>query len=283
MSERALLRQQNETTALRLYTHNIWGTHGDWPGRRRVLSDGIRALDPDLITFQETVVSGDDDQVSETLADGYHVAHSRERGEDGVGIAIASRWPIQNVTELDLNLTPRTSDFACTTMIAEIDAPAPFGPILLVNHFPDYQVDHEHEREVQTVLAARSVEERAANQPMHVLLSGDLDAEPDAASLRFLAGKQSLDGLSVCYRNAWDALHPGEPGGTFVPDNPLAPDDWPFQRIDHIFIRCGAHGGPSLRIVGCELVFDEPVDGVWASDHFGLVADFAPYAGGGPK
>lgn len=272
-------RRRPEGVTLRLYTHNIWDRHGNWAARRQVLADGIGLLDPDLITLQETIVLGEDNQVAELLGEGWHVAHSRERAPDGTGISIASRWPIAAVDEPDLNVTDRTAAFPCTAMIAEIDAPAPVGPLLLVNHFPDYQVDHERERELQTVVVARVIEERLARRPMHVLLSGDLDAEPDAASLRFLAGKQSLEGMSVCYRNAWDAAHRGELGGTFVAANPLAPDDWPFDRIDHIFIRCGEHGGPTLRIEGCELAFAKPVGEVWASDHFGLVADFAPMSG----
>ena len=31
--------------------------------------------------------------------------------------------------------------------------------------------------------------------------------------------------------------------------------------------------GPTLRIAACRRVFDEPVDGVWASDHYGVLAD----------
>jgi hypothetical protein len=30
-----------------------------------------------------------------------------------------------------------------------------------------------------------------------------------------------------------------------------------------------------MRILACELVGAEPVNGTWASDHFGLVADLA--------
>jgi hypothetical protein len=30
-----------------------------------------------------------------------------------------------------------------------------------------------------------------------------------------LIGKQSLDAMSVCYRNAWDSRHPDEAGHTF--------------------------------------------------------------------
>ena len=57
--------------------------------------------------------------------------------------------------------------------------------------------------------------------------------------------------------------------------NPLVTDaarDWPFQRIDYIFVRCGEHAGSTLQIHGCSVVFDEPMGGVWPSDHFGVVA-----------
>jgi hypothetical protein len=46
--------------------------------------------------------------------------------------------------------------------------------------------------------------------------------------------------------------------------------------MDYVFVRCSdALYGPSLEVSGCALVFDEPVDGVWASDPFGVVADLA--------
>jgi endonuclease/exonuclease/phosphatase family metal-dependent hydrolase len=109
-------------------------------------------------------------------------------------------------------------------------------------------------------------------------LAGDLDAAPDAASMRFLSGKQSLDGMSICYRNAWESVHPDEGGHTFSKRNALMSEanwDWPFQRIDHIFVRCGKHSRPTLHIAACEVAMDEPVDGVWASDHFAVVADLA--------
>jgi endonuclease/exonuclease/phosphatase family metal-dependent hydrolase len=261
---------------VRLLTHNIWGREGHWDDRRRALIDGLDELRPDLVALQETILTDVYDQAVDILGSGFRVVHSRVREENGSGITIGSRWPIANARELDLKVvSPRTDAFACTTLIAEIQAPPPVGPLLVVNHFPDYQVDHEVERERQTVIAARALEAMHAANARHVLWAGDLDAEPDAASLRFLSGKQSLDGISVCYRNAWDSAHPGEPGHTFTPLNPLAPADWPFRRIDHIFVRCGAHGGPTLRTSACELAFGEPIDGVWASDHFGLVADLA--------
>ena len=81
---------------------------------------------------------------------------------------------------------------------------------------------------------------------------------------------------SVCYRDAWESTHPGDPGHTFTPENPLVADwDWPFRRLDYFLVGCRLHGGPTLEVAACARNFDEPVDGVWASDHFGLVADLA--------
>ncbi len=113
---------------------------------------------------------------------------------------------------------------------------------------------------------------------MHVVLAGDFDAVPEAASLRFWTGQQALSGTSVCYRDAWESIHPGEPGHTFTPHNPLvANGEMPLElgrRIDYIMVRCSDHG-PTLDIRACDRIFDEPVDGVWASDHFGVVVDLA--------
>jgi endonuclease/exonuclease/phosphatase family metal-dependent hydrolase len=138
---------------------------------------------------------------------------------------------------------------------------------------------------LQAAAAARFVEERVGDKNAQVVLVGDLDADPDSASIRFWPGRQSLDSFGVCYRDAWESLHPGDPGHTFPPLNPLVRDwvvkgmrpfrDWPFRRIDYVFVRFGAHGGLALDVLACERIFEEPIDGVWASDHFGLVADLS--------
>jgi endonuclease/exonuclease/phosphatase family metal-dependent hydrolase len=152
--------------------------------------------------------------------------------------------------------------------------------LLFVNHLPSWKPELERERELQTVKAARAVEELAGDRA--VVLAGDLDATPDAASVRFLRGRQSLEGTSVHYVDAWAQAHPDDPGLTFTPHNPLVMQESSVtietpRRIDYIFIR-GGEGGPALRVDACERIFDEPVDGVWASDHFGLVADLAPFS-----
>jgi hypothetical protein len=96
------------------------------------------------------------------------------------------------------------------TLVAEVLAPDRVGPLLFVNHVPSWQPAFEHERELPAVLAGRLLEELAG--PRHVVLAGDLDAAPDAASVRFWSGRQALGSVSVCYRDAWERIHPGEPG-----------------------------------------------------------------------
>jgi endonuclease/exonuclease/phosphatase family metal-dependent hydrolase len=265
---------------LRILTLNLWGRGGDWRKRRALLRDGLRLLNADVIAFQEAFKTEEHDTVVQILGNEYAVHHQTTGlTHDGNCLAIASRWPPARIRELDQQLTPRTADFPAATLIAEVPAPEPIGSVLLANHTPSWKPQHELERELQTVAATRAIEAWVGERPMHVVLAGDLDAVPEAASIRFLGGLQSLGGLSVCYRDAWSSAHPDEPGLTFTTANPLMLEESDVRqevsrRIDYIFVRCDELG-PTLEIEKCELAFDRPVDGTWASDHIGVVADLA--------
>jgi endonuclease/exonuclease/phosphatase family metal-dependent hydrolase len=266
---------------MRVATLNLWVMNGAWEERSAALRTGLRELRPDVIGFQEVINDGENDTAAEILDPDYQVRH--QAGGllgDGNCAAIASRWPITAWHELDLQLGPSTADFPATTLIAEIDAPDPVGPLLFVNHLPSWKPQLERERELQAAAAVRRVEQLVAEGAQHVVLAGDLDATPESASIRFLRGLQSLDGTSAYYHDAWERTHPDDPGHTFTTRNPLMTEDTDVRvetsrRIDHIFVRCDEHG-PTLDVRRCDLIFDKPVDGVWATDHFGLVADLEP-------
>jgi endonuclease/exonuclease/phosphatase family metal-dependent hydrolase len=270
--------------AIRVLTLNLWQRQGVWSERRAALIKGLQTLQPDVVGFQESIKDETYDQVRDLLGPEYQIVHQKSRGPEGMGISVASRWPLGDVYELDLNVTPRCAGFPAGALLAEVKAPDPFGPLLFVNHFPHWQGSFERERELQAVRVATFVEEQVQRAFRQVILVGDLDADPEAASVRFLSGRQSLSDLSVCYRNAWASSHPGEPGDTFTPESPAVKKqvvkgmfpfrDWPYRQIDYIFLRFGAHGGEALDIAACDRIFDRPVEGVWATDHFGLIADF---------
>lgn len=275
----------NHRGALRVLTLNLWQRYGAWSDRRSLLIEGLRTLQPDVAAFQESIKNDEYDQITDLLGPTFHIAHQKNRDPQGMGISIASRWPLSQVREVDLNVTPRCTGFPAGALVTEVQAPDPFGTLLLVNHFPHWQLNFERERELQAVATARFIEEQVQRAPRQVVLAGDFDADPQAASMRFWSGRQSLADLSVCYRDAWQSTHAEDPGHTFTPASPVVKDevvknmrpfrDWPFRRIDYIFLRFGTHGGQALDIEACARVFDKPVDGIWASDHFGLVADLA--------
>jgi len=268
-----------ERSGLRVLTLNLLSPeHADWPRRRPVTRAGLASLSPDLVALQETVWGDDYDQARDLLGDGYQVVRHARRSPDGVGAAFASRWPVGPVHEIDLRLTDRVDLPWSAAVVAEIAAPPPIGPLLFVHHKPTYHVGYAYERELQAVACATVVEQHLAGRELHVVLAGDFDDTPDSASVRFWTGKQSLGGVSVAYRDAWQAIHPDDPGHTFTPRNPLErAGEMSLElgrRIDYIMI-CAAHGGPSLAVRSCSRFLDEPVDGVWASDHFGLLAELA--------
>jgi endonuclease/exonuclease/phosphatase family metal-dependent hydrolase len=281
---------------IRVMTQNTWGWYFHtpplgigyarsgkpppaWTSRNAVLTNGIRRLSPDVIAFQEAIRTEAFDQIADMLGPSYHLAHQRARQDDGSGATIASRWPINAIHEVDLHVTDRTGDFPCVTLIAEIEAPSPFGRLLLANHVPNWELDFERERELQAVVAARAIDALRSSKIAHTVVAGDFNVDLEAASMRFWAGRQSFQDTSVSYTDAWTRVRPGEAGHTVSPRNPVrSKGTWPQDhgaKIDHILIRDVNHG-PSLEVTSCSLAFTEPVDGLWASDHFGVVADLVP-------
>jgi endonuclease/exonuclease/phosphatase family metal-dependent hydrolase len=244
------------------------------------MRSGFADLQPDAVSLQEVVKTTDYDQVRDLLDEGYEVVHHSARLADGQGDSIASRWPIIAVHEVDVPGEGPAGTLG-SALAVEIEVPAPVGRMVFANHPASFPLTHEARRERQAVAVAEFLERLVAGEPAHVVVAGDLNAGPEAASIRFWTGKQSLYGVSVCYRDAWAARHPSEPGHTFTPDNTLtttAEDgQWELElgrRIDYILVRCTEHG-PTLDVRACHRFLDDPVDGVWASDHFGVTADLS--------
>ena len=90
---------------MRFLTLNTWGMRGDWAARSAVFREGLRTLDPDIVTLQETSLSDRADQAADLLGPGYHLAQQRDREADGQGITTASKWPFGRKLEIDFHLT----------------------------------------------------------------------------------------------------------------------------------------------------------------------------------
>jgi endonuclease/exonuclease/phosphatase family metal-dependent hydrolase len=265
------------SSVFRVVTFNLL-TVFDASGQARqdVVAQVLPTLRPDIVALQEVTRTANLDQAADLLGPEFTIVDLPGRASNGSGECLASRWPLGTVHTLDVPVAGE--EMRATAVAAEVLLP--FGPLLAVHHRGTYHLDLESVREQQALATARFVEDLVAGRDdLPVVLLGDLNAAPDAASIRFLSGAQSLEGTSVRYEDAWAATHPDEPGHTFTPRNPLVrAGQMPLERgrrIDYILVRSGPHG-PLLDVADCRLVFTEPVNGVWASDHFGVVADLGP-------
>jgi hypothetical protein len=116
------------------------------------------------------------------------------------------------------------------------------------------------------------------------IIAGDLNSVPDSASVRYLTGRQALAGRSAFFHDAWAGAGEG-PGHTWTSANPICGSlqdiivrqpgglRW---RIDYVlvgFVQHGAHSGSHCRITAASVAFHHAVDGVWPSDHFGVLVD----------
>lgn len=274
------------TTAmhLRVVTLNVWNDEGD-PRRTKVINAELRRLDPDLVALQEVLRTPDFDQLA-ALVDGtgLHTTHEAQvlpppepKFERYGGNAIASRWPHRVVETLDLPGTVAV-DAPWRTLAALVPLPD-LGELLVITPTISYQLEGEAVRERQAMaIADLDARHRTA---LPTIIAGDFNATPDSASIRYLTGRQSLDGHSVHYHDAWAVAGSGD-GYTWSADNPNATQDIEAlvrqpdhrRRIDYVFVGSPyAHRKAYARIRAAALAFDKPTGDVWPSDHFGLAVD----------
>jgi endonuclease/exonuclease/phosphatase family metal-dependent hydrolase len=269
----------------------------DWPTRRVEIVEWLRRLAPDVVCFEEIWQSDESPNTAGWIADnvpelGYHwkfggAAFGTELWPDEslqFGSAVLSRWPIDDFDHRQLPVASeedplvrsvpwelvhaRTAGldvFACHLAAAPTYARHRQQQVLAID---------EQVREVRSDLELLGMPAQRRDS-MPPVLCGDFNAEPDSDEIRFLCGLAVLDGRTTYYQDAWRVAGDG-PGYT---------QDWrantiadganiPRKRIDYVFVGDGwFREGNAGRVLSAQLAFDEPLTGVNASDHAGLVVD----------
>jgi endonuclease/exonuclease/phosphatase family metal-dependent hydrolase len=269
---------------VRVLTINAQNDEGD-PRRLAMLNQGLRELAPDLVAFQEVVSAPQRNQLDELLdgtgLTGTHqadvMAYQPPWAENYGGNALATRWPHEVLEVLD----PRgadSPDVPWCTLAAAVELPGE-GELLFIATTSAWRLDAEAARERQAV-AISDLDARHRRE-LPTIVAGDLNASPDAASIRYLTGLQSLGGRSAHYHDAWSIAGAG-PGHTWTAENPNARAEIDQivrqpshrRRLDYVLIGSWhAHPEAFCRVRSARLAFDEPSQDVWASDHFGVVVD----------
>jgi endonuclease/exonuclease/phosphatase family metal-dependent hydrolase len=281
---------------LRVLTFNVQHDAGD-PRRTGLLNRELRRLEPDLVAFQEVCYPDQRwDQLAELVAGtGLHTTHQAgvldylPPGADRYGgTAVATRWP-HRVVEVLAEPPAGGSDDHEWTLAVSVRLPG-LGELLLIVPTTAWRLDAEAVRERQAVQVGELDARHRATLP--TIVAGDFNVAPEAASIRYLSGLQTLGGRGVHYHDAWAVAGHG-PGHTWSVDNPVAAAEIERlvgqpghrRRIDYVFVGSAhAHPRARARVLAARLVGDRPVDGVWLSDHSGVLVDLeveeAPPAGG---
>lgn len=268
-------------TTLRVLTLNVWNSRGDAAARQAVINAGLRRLAPDLVAFQEVLPDQLPTLIEGTGLHGTHQAQTTATEPPYVdrygGTAIATRWPHRVVEVLDQRGAD-APDVPWLTPASLVPLPG-LGDVLFIATTSSFRLEAEAQRERQ-VLALSDLDARHRT-PLPTVVAGDFNADPDSAGIRYLTGRQSLAGRGTHYHDAWEVAGSG-PGHTWSADNPNAAEDIELlvrqpghrRRLDYVFVGSPhAHPKAFARVRSAGLAFAEPVDGVWASDHYGVVVD----------
>jgi endonuclease/exonuclease/phosphatase family metal-dependent hydrolase len=258
---------------LRVVTLNIWNLSGRWRARRRAIVSVLRDSAPDVVCLQEVVESERGNQaawLASELGDwSYAYAGEPARRPDALfGNAVLSRWPIDDTASARLPYEPDEAE------VRRVVVHARTGGVDVFSTHLAWQLDDAALRERQVVALMAFVRSRTdAAAGFGPVVAGDFNAEPDSSAIRYLTGLLPLEGASTYLQDAWRLAGDGGPGLTWSNTNPHAAlDAEPDRRIDYVF--SGHHGRSGAgRPLACRVVADEPVDGIWPSDHFGVLAE----------
>ena len=269
-----------------------------WPQRRVEIVAWLDQLDADVVCLEE--IWEDERQPSTASWIAEHTrtdwalafrgrAFSPELWPDPslhFGSAVLSRWPIDHVGYHPMPVVDDGDAFAANVPW-ELLHVRTAGLDVFACHLAAAPTHGRHRRlQVlaidELVRAARG--DLDASPPvgrqrdgMPALLCGDFNAEPGSDEMRFLTGLAVLDDRTTFWQDAWRVAGEG-PGLTQDwRTNPIAASmNVHRKRIDYVLVgdpfqRVGGAG----RILRAELAFHEPLTGVLASDHAGLVVDVA--------
>jgi endonuclease/exonuclease/phosphatase family metal-dependent hydrolase len=265
-------------TTVRVATWNLWSRYGPWREREPVIVETLRRVNADIVGLQEVWDDDDRNQAAEiasTLGFEPPVFAANLTFPDGVrsGNAVIARWPI---ARHDVCILPREGAGASDDegeerlcVFAEVDGPR--GPIQVYCAHLSWRGDHSGPRQEQVRAICEMVRARRP-RTFPAVVVGDLNADPASDEIRALTGRRAAPVPGVWFADAWELA--GDDDGYTVSDrNPYAAAQLgPQARIDYVLV-----GAPKLGGVGhvrhVRLLGDEPVAGVYGSDHFGVVAD----------
>lgn len=248
-------RVETRATTVTVLSFNLWHDKGDWPKRRAMILAEIKRLKPDVIALQEVL-----------QRDGL-----RNQAED---LAAALGYRVQFVSVDPPDAARRYGNALLTRKrpeTREMRKLEPLGDYRTAAHArlrpgpPRTRIDvyatHLHNDQGGGAVRATQISSLlnfidTTAQGSYVIVAGDFNSDADSPELRALAAR---------YRDAYGNAHP-DASRNIAAHTTLNPAYLPAQRIDHVF-----YDPIGFELVEARVVLKQSREGVWPSDHFGLL------------
>ncbi len=244
---------------MKILTLNAWQERGPWQERWEVIFQGLEDYDPDIVCFQE-VFNPDWAEEIKKRAGFPSMVFSPEPS----GLMILSHFPVLENKCLTMKTQSPTEAYQRYALFAEIKAGD--APLAVFNTHLSWRLDEGRVREKQAGEFLDFIDDNTGRH--EILAAGDFNAPPGTPELE----KMRTQGN---FQDAYSLLHEDE-GCTWNNENPYARQSsvrMPDRRIDYVLFRNSSNLLSHLS--STERVFTEPdKSGVYASDHYGLLAAF---------
>jgi len=258
-------------SSVTIMTWNLWWQFGPWKDRAPAILQNLKKIDADLIGLQEVWDDGTTNFAAQLASElGYHYAYAPGARPNGVhmGNAILSRWPITRHEIIDL-YDQKGAEEMRVALFCEIDGPR--GKIPMFSTHLNWQFHHSHIRQKQVGDLARFVAEHKSGG-FPPIVCGDFNADPQSDEIRMMTGQTTVPVENLVFHDVWADSGQTKLGHTWDNANPFTRKSLePNRRIDYIF---AGWPGPSAEghIIDCSLAANKPINGVWPSDHFAVLA-----------
>lgn len=274
---------------MRVMTWNVQGRAGDWAARHAALRSGIQHSAPDVLTLQESWVEPDGTTQAARLGEelGLHSVTAADlAGFDRypqatywVVNAVLSRWPLSIE-----RLRPLPDEDGEPTwrhaLVTRVHRPAgEGGPFVAAGTHLEHGLENSARRNVQMAALMNHLAETLGDaaqrrDSLPAVLAGDLNCTPESDEYRCATGLSVGAVPNFTLVDAWTAAGNTDPGHTWSAANPLVPRRaiHPHRRLDYVMVSTPRRAGAG-HVNRCSLAGTAATDGVWASDHFAVVAD----------
>lgn len=259
--------------------------------RMERLAGAVMELDPvpDVMVFDEFFKQRDRDRFLADLKQaGYPVTTAYYvKKQYGTGLLLVSRFELTAAEFTPFRVDGAVYDFEhyAGKGVMHYRLKTPAGPLELFATHPmarfkylyddaGNHVDRDRktaDRILEMERVARLILAQADPGARSVVLAGDLNVSPDMWGYQYLMARTGMV-------DSFAALHPGDPGSTYSPENSFVDKEW--YAIDHIlFENREGSSGFWLRPTQSEVVFKQLITlsngkRVNLSDHFGVLTAF---------